>query len=750
MTVADEILGLITEQEPQAWKGEKHPRAPKGKKKKDQYKGGEFVPKDSGGVTKPAAPEGPHPIYTLVTKVRKNAGRMERHHAGDIVTYQGQEHKIVARDGDFVFLKPRIHNPQVNRTYETLTIRAHASDISGPKQIKGQDTLGLKGTIGKPVEPEVPSKGVIVPPEDTSLPPEQSYTPEVPNEPLATKKFATGTVSEKGDGVEYLGGGINSSYKVAIEGDGNGLWKPFYNVYDTEDDCFWYEEHLDKCPMGHREIMVSQIADVLGPEFSGLVPKTVEKELPNKQIDAIENAGNSKGSCQLWLNDYKEIGSLDDEERNQALASLPKGEVEHASGFDDLIAGNDRHSANWGFSGNHIVFIDNGLSLGVSKSVYKTMRSFLNEDHRRRGYFKPAQIRKSKDYRLAFQRADQHKDEIKKIFKTWGLPKDEQDAFWLRLKQGLTKGVPAVVEPDEAPPDTVGQTTKDFNAEMADIAVKEPGSPVGAPPPHEVAKPIADWIMANKPAIDKILAKNYGSGFLAGIESDPIKNRLMMVKQDAELIALARKAGIDADKLTKFGHEQQTPIAAKAPVRTKFGHQADFKRRRVDRKDVEPFIAQNKAVIDAVIDNGPRAIAGVPIDDKERLKWVLNHEKLNNLFWSWMRDKGANAPKLADQVKAVVPKKAPNKALWNNLKNPVRTKFGHLADHMGRRVDLKKDLYPFITQNQDAIDAQIKGAEINHPPVVTDNERQEWILNNTPINKMFWDWKNARDMKGKK
>ena len=461
MTVADEILDIINEE--QGWTGGKHPRAPKGKKKKDKYKGGEFVPKDAGGVTAKAPPDALHPIYKLVQKIRKNAKPVYQHQVGDIITYKGQEHKVVDRDkkGDFVFLKqqiPRVRVGSVQDVHQTLTIKVPASDIStAVRAIPGQDTLGLKGTLGKPVQPDLPpevAKNIIA--------------PEPKNEPLETKLFVSGPITQKKEGVTPLGEeerGINAALKVTIEGDGNGIWKPLKSLYDKNGD-FEHEERLSKCPMGHREIMVSQIADILGPEFSDLVPKCVEKVMPNT---ANVFAG-VRGSCMKWIKNFESCSSLDIKkecvpcggngyfytklgkkikkkcdvcggtgyvaniELERKIKSLPKGDLAHAGGFDDLIAGNDRHVANWGFSGNKLCFIDNGLSLGIFRDIAFIKRSFLREAGRRLDNFINAnEIRKTQAYNTAFIRAYQHRDEITKVFETWQLTKEEQDAFWARV-----------------------------------------------------------------------------------------------------------------------------------------------------------------------------------------------------------------------------------------------------------------------------------------------------------------------------
>ena len=118
---------------------------------------------------------------------------------------------------------------------------------------------------------------------------------------------------------------------------------------------------------------------------------------------------------------------------------------------------------------------------------------------------------------------------------------------------------------------------------------------------------MGDWIATNKKEIDAIINQHYGAGFLAGMDSDPWKNRLDIIKQDQDLSNMAKKAGFDLSKMTTRGHIQAKPPLADqvqglaATKKTKFGHQADLRGIRADRKDIDAFIADQKAAIDVNI-----------------------------------------------------------------------------------------------------------------------------------------------------
>jgi hypothetical protein len=235
---------------------------------------------------------------------------------------------------------------------------------------------------------------------------------------------------------------LNPVALVKIEDDGQGVWKPM-RASVTQ----WRYLNLTDSSMGDREVMASKVCDLLGEEFAGIVPKTVVKHLPDSAKDEDYARFGLEGSCQLHVDDLllaekkcdydTKYESNIKKELRVELKKVPKEEILRVAGFDDLIGGNDRHEANWGFSNGKLVFIDNGISFGMH--VKAPELAFLNQNW---DFFKGNMaVLKTKDYQLPFKRAKENEDKLNAIFKEHKLSKMEIDAFWTRVNKVITGGI---------------------------------------------------------------------------------------------------------------------------------------------------------------------------------------------------------------------------------------------------------------------------------------------------------------------
>ena len=167
--------------------------------------------------------------------------------------------------------------------------------------------------------------------------PKAPRVPKVLKPKPISSPFSSGEITSHAE----LGGGCNSSMKVHIGGDGDGVYKPKKGEVSLRDT-------IPKGTYYKREVAASVLDKEMG---LGLVPETLVK----KGKDGI-------GSVQAWVENAK-IGA--DVERDLVAIA----ERDRLTVFDLLIGNTDRHRGNWMFKDGKVVAIDNGLAFPTNRAI---------------------------------------------------------------------------------------------------------------------------------------------------------------------------------------------------------------------------------------------------------------------------------------------------------------------------------------------------------------------------------------------
>lgn len=172
--------------------------------------------------------------------------------------------------------------------------------------------------------------------------------------------------------VKHLGGGVNTSRIITMEGGGMGVFKP------VEGETHNLRAEIPNGTLHYREAAAAHVAGVL--DLHDLVPATTVRDVDGKE-----------GSVQAFVS-------------KSSVANIVQnpfdGEKDHAraAAFDYLIAQTDRHPGNWMLThapsggivdrakqwfsgmvkGDKMALIDNGLSLPTAeKSVHMQNQDLL-------------------------------------------------------------------------------------------------------------------------------------------------------------------------------------------------------------------------------------------------------------------------------------------------------------------------------------------------------------------------------------
>jgi hypothetical protein len=269
--------------------------------------------------------------------------------------------------------------------------------------------------------------------EEPKEPPKEAAKPVDTNGKTEDEIFTSSTVDTVMD--KHGSKGINPIAIVKIAGDGTGIWKPSIHRH-------WGNMDVKTCTWANREVMAYQMTQILGNEFKGLVPPTRMVTLSKEQLEKtnVNPTYAGPGSCQKEVKDFVEAAKiLTPVDIEKKFADCGADKVKQACGFDDMIANNDRHRYNYGFSGNNLIFIDNGISFTTFKNPSHIERSFF-QNWGNNGSIKRAckvndddTMYKDENYKLAATRAIEHKDKIDALFEENKLPDDERTAFWDRV-----------------------------------------------------------------------------------------------------------------------------------------------------------------------------------------------------------------------------------------------------------------------------------------------------------------------------
>lgn len=229
---------------------------------------------------------------------------------------------------------------------EKKAVKSEILAISAPEKSKAQQIKARKNRIEAKILPDSLDPSDL----DSLSRSQMSYSDLKPLEGRATSKTETVLQDAKIINMEYLGGGVNETYKVTLEDGTRGVWKP----------------HNETPFSNYRaEVLAYELDQKLGFK---LVPETVERTI-----------GGTKGSVQLFKQSRRDLKAT--------KAALDKQEV-----FDYLICNPDRRAGNFLVAPNgDLISIDHGLAFrrkNVDKvsleSTRPSVERFLRTDEGRR------------------------------------------------------------------------------------------------------------------------------------------------------------------------------------------------------------------------------------------------------------------------------------------------------------------------------------------------------------------------------